>query len=116
MKELLRHPVYYVSKIQNSVAFERWGRGGCISPCRVRVYLYTALDLEILLIIINYVATKLEFTELSTAWRETDHVVRYEGRSSICEKRQLASSCLSVCPSVRNKSAPTKIIFVKFDV
>jgi len=31
-----------------------------------------------------------------------------------CEKRQLASSCLSVCPSIRNTSVSTEWIFMKF--
>jgi len=31
-----------------------------------------------------------------------------------CEKRLLASSCLSVRPSTRNNSAPTARIFIKF--
>jgi hypothetical protein len=30
----------------------------------------------IITIIINYFATKLEFTKLSTAWREMDHMIR----------------------------------------
>jgi hypothetical protein len=42
----------------------------------------------------------------------------FQLRSQNCEKRQLASSCLSVylplCPSARNKSTPTRRIFIKF--
>ena len=34
--------------------------------------------------------------------------------SQNCEKRPLASSCLSVCPSAWNNSAPTERIFIKF--
>jgi hypothetical protein len=40
-----------------------------------------------------------------------------QSRSKTCEKRPLASSCLSACPSVRmNNSAPTRHIFMIFDI
>ena len=37
-------------------------------------------------------------------------------RSQNCEKRMLASSCLSFCPCAWNPSAPTGRIFMKFDI
>ena len=37
-------------------------------------------------------------------------------RSQHCEKPLLASSCLSVCPSAWNNSAPTGRVFMKFDI
>jgi hypothetical protein len=43
--------------------------------------------------------------------------VGVQARSQDCEKRLLAASCLSVCPSVRpheKSSAPTGRIFMKF--
>ena len=64
MKEFSRHPVYYVSKMQSSVAFEQ--RVG-VSPCRVNTSVYSVLDVESLIIIINYFATGMCFTKLSTA-------------------------------------------------
>jgi len=36
--------------------------------------------------------------------------------SQNCEKRLLATSCLSVCPSACNNSDPTRRIFMKFDI
>ena len=36
--------------------------------------------------------------------------------SQSCEKRLLASSCLSVCPSTLRSSAPAGQIFIKYDV
>ena len=42
-----------------------------------------------------------------------------QARSQSYEERLLASSCVSPCPSVRpsawNNSAPTGLIFMKFD-
>ena len=45
------------------------------------------------------------------------HALSFFGeRSRNCEKRPLASSCLSVCPSAWNNSAPTGRIFIWFDI
>jgi len=42
--------------------------------------------------------------------------VCFYARSKNCEKRLLASSCPSVCPSAWNNSASTDWIFMKFDI
>jgi hypothetical protein len=36
--------------------------------------------------------------------------------SQNCKKRQLAFSCLLVCPSARNNLVPTGRIFIKLDI
>jgi hypothetical protein len=41
---------------------------------------------------------------------------QHYGRSQNCEKRLLASSCLSVCVPVWNNSVPIGRIFTKFDI
>ena len=40
----------------------------------------------------------------------------FQARSQYCGKRLLASSCLSVCSSAWNNWAPTRRIFMKFDI
>jgi hypothetical protein len=40
----------------------------------------------------------------------------FQSRSQNCEKRLLSLSCLYVCPSAWNNSAPTGRIFMKFDI
>jgi hypothetical protein len=43
-------------------------------------------------------------------------ISHFLARSQNCEKRLLASACLSVCPSAWNNSAVTGWILIKFDI
>jgi len=44
------------------------------------------------------------------------YVIGLQARSQNCEKRLLASSCLSVCPFAWNNSAPNGRLFMTFDI
>jgi hypothetical protein len=40
----------------------------------------------------------------------------FQASSQNFEKQLLVSSCVSLCPSTRNSSAPTRLIFIKVDI
>ena len=64
---------------------------------------------------------RFRWSEFTNCWCinfqiSTAVLLSFQAPSQNCEKRLLASSCLSFCPSARNKSAPTRRIPIKFDV
>ena len=87
----------------------------CVCVCVVVELHATVNCMKILIVAQSYISSKF----LSPA---TMRILPtpFQKRSQNCEKRLLASSCLTVCLSLRppelKTSAPTRQIFIKFDI